>query len=150
MTWPEVFLQAKWMDWRFALEIGNGLFSIVSLFLFVFLAYHMIKVGAQRRVLQKGLFHLPTSVQLAVGIWVSSLGMLGTRAIPWASRFMNDGYIQLRYIEQIVFVIFTFVGLAGFMCILRVATRPMLGHWPWVLCLACCVIYLSWTLVRLS
>jgi hypothetical protein len=150
VTWPEVYLQSKWLDWRFALEIGNGLFSIVCLFLTVFLAYHLLKVGVQRRIWRKGLFDLPLSMQLAVGFWVCSFGVFISRVIPWASRFANDGHIQLRALEQAGFVMGTFIGLTGFFCVLRVVTRPMLGQWPWILCLFCCVTYLTWTLVRLS
>jgi hypothetical protein len=147
VTWPEVYLQAKWMDWRHVLEIGNGLISIVSIYLVVFLAYHLIKVGVQRRA-QIG--HLPASMQIALGIWVTFVGVLMTRVVPWASRFTNDGYIDLKSIETMVFSIGVFVTLIGAMCVLRITTRPMIGHWPWVSCLCWCVIYLSWTLVRLS
>lgn len=136
------------MSWRYVLEMANGVWTIVSIWLVVFLAYHLVKVGAQRRVWKYGL-NLPLSIQLAVGIWIVCIGVLVTRAVVWVSRFSNDGFIELKEIETVSFVLGTLVGLAGFMCILRVVTKPMLGHWPWVSALACCAIYIGWSLVRL-
>jgi len=138
------------MDWRHVLEIGNGLWTIVSAYLVVFLAYHLFVVGAQRRIKVSGWLTLPLSMQLAVGTWIACAGVLMTRAVVWTARYSNDGFLQLDDIETTFFSLGVFVGLAGFLCILRVTTRPMLGHWPWVSCIVCCSFYLLWAVLRLE
>jgi hypothetical protein len=138
------------MQWRHALEIGNGLWTIVAAYLVVFIAYHLIVVGAQRRLKIGDWLNLPLSMQLAFGTWVAGVGVLMTRAVVWTARYSNDGFLQLDDIETAVFSLGIFVGLAGFLCILRVATKPVLGHWPWVSCLTCCSFYLLWSLARIG
>jgi len=136
------------MDWRYILEMANGIWTIVSVWLVIFLAYHLIMVSAQRRIWRRGL-KIPLSIQLAIGIWIVCIGVLVTRAVVWVSRFSNDSFIELRGIETVSFVCGTLIGLAGFMCILRVITRPMLGQWPWLSAMGCCVIYVIWSVIRI-
>lgn len=129
-------------EWRHVLEIGNGLWTIVSGYLVVFLAYHLTVITVQRKLWMKSWINLPLSVQLAVGTWVASIGVLMTRIVVFLSRATNDGYLAFDDDQTVVFIAGIFVGLGGFLCILRVSTKPMLGHWPWVSCLVCCAFYL--------
>lgn len=136
------------MEWRYVLEIGNGVWTIVSLYLVVFLAYHLIVVGIQREIEIGDWIKLPLSMQLGVGMWIAALGVLISRATVTVARYSNEGFIQFDYGETLSFALGIFIGLLGFMCILRVATRPMLGHWPWVSCLACCAFYVMWAMMK--
>lgn len=138
------------MEWRHVLEIGNGLWTIVSVYLVIFLAWHLFIVGAQRRIKVMGWLNLPLSMQLAVGTWIACGGVLITRAVVWGARYTNDGFLQLENGETALFALGILVGLVGFLCILRVTTKPMLGHWPWVSCLTCCAFYLLWALLRIA
>jgi hypothetical protein len=140
----------RWLEWRYLLEMANGLWTIILFYIVVFLAYHLVKVGVQRRLFWRGWIHQPTSVQLAVGVWVASIGVLGTRYVTWYSRYENDGHISMTSFDTGSFVLCTVIGAAGFMCILRVITKPVLGHWPWVTAMLWCLIYLAWTISRLS
>jgi hypothetical protein len=133
------------MDWRYVLEMANGVWTIVSIWLFVFLAYHLKIVGVRHQGAKNG----DGGVQLAIGIWIVCVGVLTTRMVVWASRFSNDGFIQLKQIETITFVTGTIIGLIGFLCILRVVTMAMLGHWPWLSALACCAVYIAWSVIRI-
>lgn len=135
-------------EWRYVLEIGNGLWTIVCGYLAVFLGYHLLVVVQQRKLWSKPWATLPMSVQLAVGTWVSCLGVLLTRLVIFGSRVLNDGFLAMTSNETAVFAGGIFIGLAGFLCILRVATRPILGHWPWISCLICCAFYLLWETLR--
>jgi len=135
------------IGWRNVLEIGNGLWTIISFYLVVFLAYHLVKVGAQRKVWRK--HRVPLSIQLAVSVWIAALGVLVTRSLVWALRFVGGGELEMKSIETATFSLGIFIGLTGFMCILRVATRPMLGQWPWVSALGACCAYLIWSVLRL-
>lgn len=137
------------LEWRYLFEIGNGLWSIVLVHLVVFLAYHLVKVGFQRRLRVSGWLSLPLSMQLAVGVWVASLGLLITRFVIWISRYTNHGTLSPGEGDGTAFFFGTVIGLVGFMCILRVATKPMLGHAPWVSAMFWSAVYLAWTMVRL-
>lgn len=131
------------------LTVGGGLWLIVSAYLVVFLAYHIIKVGMQRRLRPRRWLEMPLSMQIAVGIWVAKVGVLVI--LLAMSRVWIGGTVHFEESSVAVgFMAFgLFLGLAGFLCILRVSTRPMLGHWPWVSCLICCSFYLLWSALRL-
>jgi|SRR5579859_2052551 len=134
------------MEWTYLLEVGNGLWAIVSAYLVVFLAYHLIVVAGQRKVAWR---EWPLSMQLAAGVWIAVFGVLTTRSVVWSSRYANDSYLLLTPLGSVVFGLGVFAGLVGFLCILRVATKPMLGHWPWISCLICCSFYLLWASVHI-
>lgn len=139
----------KHLDYRHYLEIANGLWMIIAFWLIVFLAYHIIVVGKQRHIHGKKWIDLPLSMQLAVAVWFSSVGICTTRIIIWWSRFQNDGYVEMQSFDTFGFLIGTMIGLAGFLCLLRVVTRPMLGDWPWTSALTCCALYILWSVERL-
>lgn len=145
MSW----LPARWLEWRHQLEIANGVWTIVSAYLVVFLVYHLIKVGRQRRVWRRW-GSLPLSIQLAIGVLIGSCGVVVTRSVTWWSRYSNGGYIELRNFDTAGYWFGTILGVVGFMCILRVSTKPMLGHAPWIAALISCGAYVLWSLIRLS
>lgn len=149
MRWVDTFLPMKWTDSRHLLEMGNGVWAIVCVYLVVFLIYHITKVGLQRRIWRKWKSP-PLSIQLAIGVWIASTGIAGTRAVTWWSRYSHEGNIDMHDFDTAAYVLFTVIGVIGFMCILRVSTRPMLGHTPWIACLITCAAYIAWSLIRLS
>lgn len=137
------------MSWRYVLEMANGVWTIVSIWLVIFLAYHLHRVGIYRRGFDSR-DDDNGSLQLAIGIWIVAIGVLVTRMVVWASRFSNDGFIELKQLETTSFVCGTIIGLIGFLCILRIVTKQMMGDWPWISALVCCTIYVGWSLIRLD
>lgn len=133
------------------LELGNGLWAITTAWLTVFLAYHLAKVGAQRRIgWARWLFRLPLSMQLALGCWVASLGIMVRSTAIWADRASGGGALSEYGDASPPLFMGTVLAVVGFMCVLRTATRPMLGHWPWVSAVAAMVVYIAvWAWMRL-
>lgn len=113
------------------LEVSNGEWLIVCTSLSLFLIYHLVRVGSQRRIgWRRWLWNLPLSMQLAVGVLIISLGV-GTRsALIWWGRFKYGA--PLQGINEWMLLWGTLLAILGFMCVLRVITRPVFGHWPWV------------------
>lgn len=127
------------------LELGNGLWTITCAWLMVFLAYHLIKVSRLRRVgLGRWLFRLPLSMQLALGVLVACVGIVIRTGQVWLDRMLNGGALSGAVMfSTFWFVAGTLIAVTGFMCILRVATRPMLGNWPWVGAAFCMLVYIA-------
>lgn len=132
--------------WRHLLEAANGEWAIAAGWLSIFLTYHLAKVGAQRRIWRRGWISLPLSMQMAVAMLAISVAVLVTRAIIWFSRYTHDGAIYGG--DSVLFAAATALGIIGFLCALRVVTRPMIGRWPWWCAVASSVLYLVWTAAR--
>lgn len=137
------------LDWHNILEVANGVWAIVALWLTVFLIYHLLLVKSQRSISWSRMFNLPLSMQLAVGTLVVSSAIFITRTIIWLSRHANNGLLSLQATDTIAFVSGTVLGIIGFLCILRTVTRPLLGHWPWIGALLNAAAYVLWWLFTL-
>lgn len=113
-------------DWQVAetvLRISNGELFIVTAWLSVFLAYHLVKVGAQRRVWRGMSWRkLPMSMQLAVALLTVSIAV----TVMSSELVAPAGHV---------------LGVIGFLCALRVVTKPMLGSWPWFGAVGCGILY---------
>lgn len=130
------------MKWHDILEMGNGVWAVTALCLTVFLTQHLVKVVFFRRP-KRGLFDQPSSVQLAIGVYVVGIAILITRGIIWWARYLSGGPLldlELRFTDLYSFGVA--LGIVGFLCIIRVVTRPVFGHWPWMLTLAAVGIYI--------
>lgn len=130
------------MKWQNILEMGNGVWAIVALWLIIFLTYHLLKVFFLRWP-RRGIFDQPQSVKLAVGVYVVAWAILITRGVIWWGRSSNGG--KLTDLEANGVNIYTAgvaLGIVGFLCILRTVTRPNFGHWPWLAALFTVFIYI--------
>lgn len=124
------------------LELSNGLWTIVSVSLVIFLSYHLIKVSILRKItFRMWFFRLPLSMQLALGILIVALGIAMRSGQVWVDRLLHAGELSPSFGTH-TFVFGTLVAVTGFMCILRVLTRPMLGNWPWVVTTLVMVAYI--------
>lgn len=129
--------------WRDALEMGNGVWALLALWLFVFMAFHLWVVGKMHWVEIKNR-QFPLSVQLAIGVIVIAGAILHTRGTIWYLRYTHGGILTMQDFETVWFLLGVFGGCVGFLCILRAVTKPMLGHWPWLSALASVTAYLLW------
>lgn len=115
------------------LELGNGLWTIVCFSLTIFLTYHIIKVASLRKIMQRRRWlKPPASLQMAIGFLVATFGILVRCAPIWLDRALHGGVLS-EGADRASLVVGTAIAVVGFMCVLRVATRPMVGHWPWVM-----------------
>lgn len=129
------------------LELMNGNWSLLSFFAMVFIGYHLLDVTARRRVtLRQWLTDLPQSMQLAVALFTISLGIFLSRAPVWYWRFTTGGDpAHLSDIKELLFL-GGVCGCLGVICAVRVVTRPMLSHWPWIAALLTGLVYTTMTL----
>lgn len=127
------------------LEVGNGIWAILALWLTVFLIYHLAVVRAQRRLAwRRFIIGLPFSMQIAVGTFVVSLAILLTRSIIWWARYRHDGNLDLLVPETQFYFAGVALGAVGFLCILRSVSQPAFGKWPWVGAICNVTAYLIW------
>lgn len=132
--------------WNDLLEVANGVWSIVALWLAIFLGYHLLKIRERKNLPWSRIFNLPVSMQLAVGTLIVSSAIFINRSALWFESSKHGGDVELSYLDSAWcwFLVGTIFGIAGFLCILRTVTRPMLGHWPWVGALLNVAVYVAW------
>jgi archaellum biogenesis protein FlaJ (TadC family) len=128
------------------LELGNGEWAIVCISLTFFLIYHLIAVGRMRRIgWRRWICKLPLSMQLAQAFLVVTAFLAYRSASLWYDRATHGG--QLTNLNEVSLLIGTAGATVGFMCVLRVVTKPVLGHWPWMITLGAMLAYLAaWAL----
>jgi len=140
----------EWWGWQYLLEVGNGELAIITGWSVVFLAYHVLKVGTQRKVWSwSGWRKLPQAMQLAVSFLAVAAATFSVAAVIWLSRYQNGSYLVVRGIDTIVISLARVLSVLGFMCALRVITRPMRWQWPWLGAMGCGALYLVWSVLRL-
>lgn len=134
------------------LEIMNGNWAILATFTAVYVSYHLIDVAHRRGVtLQKWFTDLPQSMQLAVAFLTVSVGVIFSRAPVWFWRFMTDGDpLKFSAGIKMLLTIGAALGCFGYICAIRVITRPMRSHWPWITAALCAVLYTVGTLILRS
>ncbi len=137
----------NWWGWQYLLEIGNGVLAIATAWSTAFLLYHVTKVSRQRRI--KSWRNLPQALQLAVAILTIALSTCGVAVVIWASRYRNNSSLSLEGIDTIVISLLRVVLVGGFLCALRIITRPMRWRWPWLGAIGCGAAYLLWSAARL-
>lgn len=134
--------------WHF-LEVGNGVLAIVTAWLSVFLAYHLVKVGAQRRI-WRSWSKFPVSMQFAIAFFTVSVATCTASAAIWVSRYARpDGMLLAGDVGVVAIAAGRGLATAGFLCALRIVTRPMIGPWPWIGALLSVIAYLAWSTIRL-
>ena len=129
------------------LEVANGVWAILALWLTAFMIYHIVLVLMQRHIGWRRVllnFDLPISVQLAFGVLVISIAVLVTRGIIWLTRIRTGGNVDAIVAQSGLYLFGTALGVAGFLSILRTISQPTFGHWPWVGALISSGAYLVW------
>lgn len=140
----------RW-GWEYVLELGNGALAIVTGWLVVFLVYHVFKVGSQRRVWSwNGWKRLPQALQLAVSFLAVTVATFLVALVIWLVRYRNESYLIVEGLDTIIVSFARVLSVGGFLCALRVVTRPMRLQWPWIGAVASCVLYLAWSLLRMA
>jgi hypothetical protein len=131
------------------LEVSNGVWAIIALWLSVFLLYHLLTVRYQRKIIW-GRFilgRMPLSMQIAVGVLVISVSIFVTRGIISWSRFKNGGNLDLQVTETGFYFAGVLMGIIGFLCVLRTVSNPTFGKWPWMAAIVSALVYIStWAL----
>lgn len=127
------------------LEVANGVWALLALWLSIFMVYHLMIVRMQRRIKwSRFITGLPLSMQVAIGTLVISVAVFMTRIVIWWARYRHGGDLDLLMPETRVYLSGTALGIVGFLCILRAVSQPIFGHWPWVGALVSAVLYLGW------
>lgn len=140
----------EWWGWQYLLEVGNGELAIITCWTMIFLVYHVAKIGHMRRVWSVRRWRdFPQALQLAIAFLAVATATFCVAAVIWLSRYQNESYLVVRGLDTIVISISRVLSVAGFLCALRVITRPMLLRWPWLGALGCGVLYLIWSVARL-
>jgi hypothetical protein len=132
------------------LEAGNGVWAVLALWLSIFMAFHVLMVRVQRHIKWHRLlfnFHLPLSIQIAIGTLAVSVSIAMTRAVLWWSRYKHDGHLDLLMPESGFYLAGTVLGIVGFLCILRTVSQPVFGQWPWVGATLSAGAYVLWWVV---
>lgn len=129
------------------LEMMNGNWAILAIFTTFFLGFHLWDVSRRRGVtIQQWFTDLPQSMQLAVALFTISVGVVLSRAPVWYWRFTSNGDPARLGEIKIWLTLGAAIGCLGFMCAIRVITRPMMSHWPWLMSAGVAVIYTLATL----
>lgn len=139
----------NWWGWQYLLELGNGVLAITTGWAVIFLCYHVVKVSRQRRVGIRSWRNLPQALQLAVAILAIAWASCGIAVVIWAARYRHNGYLLVEGVDTIAISMFRVVLIGGFLCALRVITKPMQWRWPWLGAIGSCAIYLLWSAARL-
>lgn len=131
------------VDLNLYLEIFNGSWAILSLYAVIFLLYHLSHIGSQRDVgMRHWMFgNIPQSMQLALAILAVSAGVFISRAPIWYWRMVTGGDFASFDITRGFLTFGAGLGCVGFMCLIRVVTRPMTSGWPPLLAAASVVAY---------
>lgn len=115
------------------LEIFNGAWSILAFSACVFLIYHIHDIAVQRRItLRRWFVDLPQSMQLAVAVLAVSFGVVISRAPIWWWRIRTGGDLAAFDSVKPWLIVSAAIGCVGFACLIRVITRPMKTHLPWI------------------
>ncbi len=77
---------------------------------------------------------LPQALQLAVAILTVSTATCGIAIVGG---------------DAVAISVLRVVLVGGFLCALRIVTRPMVWRWPWLGAIASAGVYLAWSLGRL-
>lgn len=135
------------LDFRDLLETGNGVWAVLAFWLSAFMVFHVLMVRAQRRIPWRKMlfnFHLPLSMQMALGVLAVAFSVFLTRVILWWVRYRHPGDLDLLTPESWMYSLGTVLGIVGFLCILRTVSQPTFGHWPWVGALLSTATYTCW------
>lgn len=139
------------MNFGDLLEVGNGIWAVLSLWLSSFLLFHLLVVRVQRKISwNRFLFKLPFSMQLAVGTLVVAVAVLLTRTVLWWARYRHSDDLNLFMPASVTYLFGTSLGIVGFLCILRTISQPSFGRWPWIGALLSVAVYVAWWVISLQ
>jgi hypothetical protein len=121
----------------FILEQVNGVASILTFCLLVFLTFYLwdwliYKHTSVWKALWVG---LPPAIALAGVMYLEKMGTLMTRAVVWAWRMMSDGKIPFSGMEMFFLLLGALTTSAALLLMIRLLSRPRFGELPWVISL---------------
>lgn len=113
-----------------ALAAFNGSVLILALYCVVFLALHLWATGVRSHMTwRRWLFRTPLGMQIAVAVSVICVGEVFTRGAIWVWRYLLAGDPGRLGQQRIMLGLGALILAAGFLCVLRVISRPF-GAWP--------------------
>lgn len=112
------------------LEAFSATWTILAAFCVVFLVVHLYSVGTHKHIsLRRWLCWLPIGMQMAVAMLVIGTAEVITRGSVWFWRATTGGD-PARLVDFGFFLAGgATLGCVGFLCLLRVVTKPF-GRWP--------------------
>lgn len=134
------------------LEIFNGSWAILSLYSVIFLIYHLRDIGARRRINSRHWYlgRIPQSMQLAISVLAIAAGVFVSRAPTWYWRLTTGGDFSDFDTIRTFLTVGAGLGCIGFMCLIRVVTRPMTSGWPPLLAAGTVTVYIVARLISLA
>lgn len=126
-----------------ALAAFNGSVLILAAYCLLFLIIHLWATAHRRRLtLRRWFFRLPIGMQVAVGTAAICAGEVGTRLALWIWHFVFSGRPEVLHTYGGMLGIGAAVLAIGFLCILRVVSRPF-GRWPVTAAVVTVLVYLA-------
>lgn len=125
-----------------ALELLNGSWTIILLWVTVFLVDHLKHAYVRHDLrLRDLLFALPESMQLGFAVLVLTICSEIVRGTVWYWRLSTGGTAAFTPIQNVALALGGIVGTVGFLCVLRLTSRDRHGNWPWIAALASAAVY---------
>lgn len=113
-----------------ALAAFNGAVLILAAYCVVFLAVHLWATGLRLHMTFKNwVIKTPLGIQMAIAVAVVCTGEVFTRGAIWLWRYIFHGDPSRLGQQSIMLGIGATILATGFLCVLRVISRPF-GPWP--------------------
>lgn len=127
---------------EYYMETLNGVFVILLANACIWLTYYIFE---QKRIHSVSLIKVttedgPLGVRLAIPMLTLKFGLL-LRAVIWGWVELGPGHKDLQLSEFLIVVFGSLLVVAGFLCLIRVLTKPRFGSWPWLVVGAVVLMY---------
>jgi hypothetical protein len=139
-------------DLPFTLEVANGASAIVMLYFVVYLAIHIVRTHEIRNLTFRKWFHdRPLGIEVAMALMITTVG--------WSARSIMIWYWRLTGTDHGNFITpspdagswlllgATLIIILGYLCKIRVFSRPVYGNGPWIMALASVLAYLAFAII---
>lgn len=118
------------MSSGFLLELLNGNWGIAAAALTIICGIYLSHESIARRIPIWDRSRMTLGMRVSVGLFFLSAGIAIRSAEVYLWR--RFGGSDLSELNQPVLVIGSALALIGFLCCIRVISRPLYGNWPWV------------------
>jgi hypothetical protein len=133
-------------DLNFFLERVSAVIIIQSLCLLIVLFFYLVSEVRRRGVpWLKTFAGMPLGMGLALAMTTQETGafVLRVAVYVWRRSGHAEAGVAMNYPEHIALLIGTVLGCAGVLGLTLVLSRPLFGHWPWLVSVSLIAAYLA-------